>query len=69
MLVTGGASGIARASRGAEAGDRVLVVDVHDVEGRRVADEVGGAYFHADVGISPRSPRPSTATTRRPNTR
>ncbi|HEY4454829.1 MAG TPA: SDR family NAD(P)-dependent oxidoreductase [Pseudonocardiaceae bacterium] len=51
VLVTGGASGIgAGLARGfADAGDRVLVVDVHDTEGRRVAEEIGGAYFHADV--------------------
>lgn len=51
VLVTGGASGIgAGLARGfAAAGDRVLVVDVHDTEGRRVAEEVGGGYFHADV--------------------
>ena len=49
MLVTGGASGIgAGLARGfAAAGDRVLVVDVQD--GRELAEEIGGVYFHADV--------------------
>jgi NAD(P)-dependent dehydrogenase (short-subunit alcohol dehydrogenase family) len=51
VLVTGGASGIgAGLARGfADAGDRVLVVDVRDTEGRRIADEIGGVYCHADV--------------------
>ena len=49
VLVTGGASGIGAglARDFAAAGDRVLVVDVRD--GRALAQEIGGAYFHADV--------------------
>ncbi|HEY4020167.1 MAG TPA: SDR family oxidoreductase [Pseudonocardiaceae bacterium] len=51
VLVTGGASGIgAGLARGfAAEGDRVLVVDVNDADGHQVADEIGGAFCHADV--------------------
>ncbi|HZP29429.1 MAG TPA: SDR family oxidoreductase [Acidimicrobiia bacterium] len=51
-LVTGGASGIGRATvlRFARAGARVCVVDVDDANGAGVADETGGIFVHADVG-------------------
>jgi NAD(P)-dependent dehydrogenase (short-subunit alcohol dehydrogenase family) len=50
-VVTGGASGLgaATARRLASAGVRVVVVDVQDDLGDAVADQVGGAYVHADV--------------------
>lgn len=51
-LVTGGASGIGRATarRLAEEGMRVCVVDFDDAGGRAVAQAVEGAFFAADVG-------------------
>jgi NAD(P)-dependent dehydrogenase (short-subunit alcohol dehydrogenase family) len=49
-IVTGGASGLGRATSKAlaTAGARVLVVDV-DERGRETAEEVGGEFFAADV--------------------
>ncbi|TDI14310.1 MAG: SDR family oxidoreductase [Acidobacteria bacterium] len=56
MLITGGASGIGRAAAqaGARAGATVVLSDVSDDEGERVAEEIradGGraGYVHADV--------------------
>ena len=50
-IVTGGAGGLGRAvcTTLAEAGARVLVVDVDEAGGREVADAVDGAFFAADV--------------------
>ncbi|RAY17164.1 3-hydroxybutyrate dehydrogenase [Actinomadura craniellae] len=50
-LVTGGASGIGRACarRLADAGARVVIVDVHDEAARAVADEIGGVAVAADL--------------------
>jgi NAD(P)-dependent dehydrogenase (short-subunit alcohol dehydrogenase family) len=50
-VVTGGASGLGRATARAlaEAGARVLVVDVDDEGARAVADEIGGRHLAADV--------------------
>ncbi len=50
-LVTGGASGLGRATcvAVAGAGARVLVVDIDEQAGRAVADEIGGEFFAADV--------------------
>ena len=50
-LVTGAASGFGEgiARRYAGEGARVVVADLNDQTGRRVADEIGGAYVHADV--------------------
>jgi NAD(P)-dependent dehydrogenase (short-subunit alcohol dehydrogenase family) len=50
-VVTGAASGIGRAiaRRSAAEGAQVCVVDLADEPGKRVADEVGGLYVHADV--------------------
>ncbi|MCI4351745.1 MAG: SDR family oxidoreductase, partial [Thermoplasmata archaeon] len=51
-LVTGGASGIGRATaeRFAAEGMRVGIVDLHEDAGREVADALGGAFHVADVG-------------------
>ena len=54
-VVTGGASGIgaAIASRYAAEGARVLVVDIDEDRGPRVAAKLPGAeFFRADVGSS-----------------
>ena len=50
-VVTGGASGIGRASvrRFAEEGARVVVADVDEDSGRALADEVEGLFVRADV--------------------
>ena len=50
-LVTGAASGFGEgiARRYAEEGARVVVADLNDQMGGRIADEIGGAYVHADV--------------------
>ncbi len=50
-IVTGAASGFgeAIARRYAREGARVVVADLNDQRGRGVADEIGGAYVHADV--------------------
>jgi meso-butanediol dehydrogenase/(S,S)-butanediol dehydrogenase/diacetyl reductase len=51
VLVTGGGSGIGEASarRFASEGARVLVVDLNEREATRVAAEIGGVAFRADV--------------------
>ena len=50
-LVTGAASGFGEgiARRYAAEGARVVVADLNDQTGHKVADEIGGAYVHADV--------------------
>jgi NAD(P)-dependent dehydrogenase (short-subunit alcohol dehydrogenase family) len=50
-IVTGAASGLGRAASLAlaEAGARVLVVDIDEAAGRQVADQVDGEFFAADV--------------------
>lgn len=50
-LVTGAASGFGEgiARRYAGEGASVVVADLNDQMGRKVADEIGGAYVHADV--------------------
>ena len=50
-VVTGAASGFgeAIARRYAAEGARVVVADLNDQTGGRIADEIGGAYVHADV--------------------
>ena len=50
-LVTGAASGFGEgiARRYAAEGARVVVADLNDQTGRKVAEEIGGAYVHADV--------------------
>ena len=50
-LVTGAASGIGKACAEALAADgmRVAVVDVDEERGRRVADDLGGAFVAADL--------------------
>ncbi len=53
-LVTGGGSGIGRATsrRMAEEGARVAVVDLDEAAAKAVADEIGGIGFGVDVGDS-----------------
>jgi NAD(P)-dependent dehydrogenase (short-subunit alcohol dehydrogenase family) len=50
-LVTGGASGLGEAAARllAARGARVLVADLNDERGQRVAEELGGRYVRADV--------------------
>ena len=50
-IVTGGASGLGQATASllAERGARVVVLDVSDEAGERVARQVGGIFAHADV--------------------
>jgi NAD(P)-dependent dehydrogenase (short-subunit alcohol dehydrogenase family) len=50
-VVTGGCSGIGLATvrRFAEEGATVVIGDLDDSAGERVAEEVGGAYVHCDV--------------------
>ena len=50
-LVTGGASGIGRAvaTRFAEQGAAVIVLDRDEVGAKQVADEIGGSYLVADL--------------------
>ncbi len=50
-VVTGAASGFgeAIARRYAREGARVVIADLNDQTGGRIADEIGGAYVHADV--------------------
>jgi NAD(P)-dependent dehydrogenase (short-subunit alcohol dehydrogenase family) len=51
-IVTGGASGIGAATvrRFAAEGARVVVADIDDEAGERIAGETGAAYRHTDVG-------------------
>ena len=50
-VITGGASGLgaATARRLSAAGVKVVLVDLQDDLGDAVADQIGGAYVHADV--------------------
>ncbi len=50
-VITGGCSGIglATARRFAQEGAKVVIGDVNDELGTRIAAEVGGAYVHCDV--------------------
>jgi NAD(P)-dependent dehydrogenase (short-subunit alcohol dehydrogenase family) len=50
-IVTGGASGLgaATARELAERGARVVIADISDDKGKKVADEVGGAFAHVNV--------------------
>ena len=50
-LVTGGASGLGRATarRLAAAGCRVLLADLDSEGGEAVAEEIGGRFTHADI--------------------
>ena len=48
VIVTGGAYGIGRAlvRRFAQAGDRVVIADIHGERGRQLVESVPGALFH-----------------------
>ena len=50
-IVTGGASGLGEATCRllAERGAKVVVADLSDEKGNKVANEIGGAYTHTDV--------------------
>jgi NAD(P)-dependent dehydrogenase (short-subunit alcohol dehydrogenase family) len=50
-IVTGGASGLGGATSRllAQRGARVVIVDMKDDEGSKLAGEIGGAFCHADV--------------------
>jgi NAD(P)-dependent dehydrogenase (short-subunit alcohol dehydrogenase family) len=50
-IVTGGASGLGEATARAlaERGVKVVLADLNDEAGERVAKEIGGAYAHCDV--------------------
>jgi NAD(P)-dependent dehydrogenase (short-subunit alcohol dehydrogenase family) len=50
-VITGAASGIGRASarKFAAEGAHVVVADLADVDGGRLAEEIGGLFVHADV--------------------
>jgi NAD(P)-dependent dehydrogenase (short-subunit alcohol dehydrogenase family) len=50
-IVTGGASGLGEATCRllAERGAKVVVLDMSDDKGNALADEIGGAFCHADV--------------------
>ena len=50
-LITGGASGFGAevAKQLVRRGDRVVLLDVNDADGKALADELGGHYVHCDV--------------------
>ncbi len=50
-IVTGGAMGLGEADsrRLAQEGGTVIVADIADDEGQKVASEIGGEYYHLDV--------------------
>jgi len=50
-LITGGASGFGAevARQLARRGDDVVLLDVNDDDGKRIADELGGTFLHCDV--------------------
>ena len=66
-LVTGGASGIGRATveRLVAEGMQVCTVDLDADGAAAVAEEFGGTSFAADVGESSASTRPSPTASRR----
>ena len=51
IIVTGGASGLGEATSKllAERGVKVVVADLSDETGNKLASEIGGAFCHTDV--------------------
>ena len=51
VIITGAASGIGKgcAELFAQEGATVVVTDIQDEAGQKLADAVGGAYLHVDV--------------------
>lgn len=53
-VVTGGAQGLGEAISKALAagGDKVVIADIMDEQGRKVADSLGGSFVHCDISDS-----------------
>lgn len=69
-IVTGGASGLgaATAKELARLGAKVAILDLADIKGNAVADDIGGAYFRCDVADAPSAEAAITSATARHGT-